>query len=275
MRPRSLVLDHGEAWRALLAVIRVENGRHARPHSQAISRERPGVRSAEVGIPPAARRAVVEGVREVVVGRLAAHGEERGGVRARRRPGDPGRALGEASEGRARRKLGPLGKAGLEEHRAADAQPIGVDRGVASVHLDAIDHEERHGRQVRRAGEVVVQADTGEVHRGFGARGTADGRRGEVRRRPGSRYLDAGNAREHVGCARTGRAQLFSGHHRGRCRDVAPGSGPGLATGHRWQEPEACPQVPEAGDAYEPHRGRGRASRHGQSGCTMATASRS
>jgi hypothetical protein len=66
----------------------------------------------------------------------------------------------------------------LEEDRSARAEAVGLDGSVAAVHLDTIDEPQRHEREVGRAADVVVETDAGEVHRGVGRRGAANGRGG-------------------------------------------------------------------------------------------------
>ena len=273
--------NHGEAWRALLAVIRVEKGGHARPPSETVASERPGVRRAEVRVGPTPLRAVVERVREVVLRGRAADGEERAHRAAARRARHVKGPLREAAEGDPGVDLRARRQPGLEEDGAPDAEAIGVERCVAAIHLDAIDHVKGHGGEVRGPGEVVVQANAGEIHRSLGAGRAAYRGRGEDPARAGSRHLDAGYARQHLRRRRARTAKLFSGNRGGqrslvaapvrrrrrvhRHRRVVAARGLGARRGRREQRAEERPRAVA----------RARSRRHGHAGCTIDTASRS
>ena len=94
------------------------------------------------------QRAVVVHERVVVGRRLGAHAREHRGVAIARRDVAPRAVLAERAERLARAGLGTAGPARLEEDGAADAEAVGLERGVAAVDLDAVDEPEGDARRI-------------------------------------------------------------------------------------------------------------------------------
>ena len=104
-------------------------------------------------------------------------------------------------------------------------ESVGLQRGIAAVDLDAIDEPQGDAREVRRARDIVVQADAGEVDGELRGGRAAHGGSGGCAEAPGLGDLDADLTPEHLGDAEAGHRQLFA-------RDDGPGDG-GVLRGAR------------------------------------------
>src|SRR5690606_15417394 len=123
----------------------------------------------------------------VVVVRLRTpYGDQRAAAGRPRLVGEPAAALAEGTGASARARARGAGLTGPEEYRSTQAQPIrGLGR-VASEHLRALDHPDRHGRQIGAPADVVVDADARQINGDLRAVGAADRGGRQIRLRPGA-----------------------------------------------------------------------------------------